>query len=208
MKERAYCKTCKQNVRPILTTTGTFPFTVVYHCDTCVGNIDTKDIRVDSFSFEECMEIAKYLEDGKPHPDYPDVANKVGTLHKCKKCKTMLGIKNYCNADFITSQMTCCEGLSCDKDDGLLVEKKSDADDLPTLRAQKILEIVNNIFEKTPPQSDSIFEFDRILWFITEIQLPGNSIIDALFLAEDEYRLVMDLFMLKCTEIGITRLRD
>ena len=216
MKTRAYCKTCKKDVRPVSTIINTPPYIISYKCETCASNINPADINVESLSFEECMEVAKCLEDGYPHPDYPDILNKVGTIHYCKKCKAVFGIKNYCNVDFMASQMACSECPSYYKKEegGKIkgfcseIEKKLGVVDLATLRAQKIMEIINNIFEKTPPQSDSIFEFDRILWFITEIELPRDDMIDELFLADDEYRMIMDVFMLKCTEIGVARLRN
>lgn len=226
MKERTFCKTCKKDVRPIFRwEPGDKLYSIAYNCEICNTDISPLDVNELPFSFDECVEVAKCLEVGKSHPDYTEIDKKIGTIHTCEKCGKMLDITNYCNSECLASE-TCEPECSCspcydtpekEKEAYLQFEKLSISEaeykkesvkyDLFELRKKKMLEIVNKIFEKAPPQSDSIFEFDRILWFITEIQLPRSDDIDEAFLDDIEYRFLMDLFILKCTEIGITRLR-
>ena len=206
MKERTQCKTCKTDVKPVVknadmieSVNGTVYMMTEYECPSCSGMIKESDISLSQFTLEDCVEIHDCVQNRKTHPDLRHDYEKIGDVKKCDNCGKITNVYTHAG---LTSNIHSCKACDFCKTSGTWGYDEAIGGGI--LWSERIYDEVCDLFEKicekVPPTSDSIMEFERIIWFIDSIHDGDNKCS-----TKDYEMMIKDKFINKCAELRLIR---
>ena len=207
MKERIRCKTCKTDVKPVAGNTEmiegsnkTVCVMTEYACPSCNGIVEESDIVLSRFTLEECIEIHNRVKNAEPHPDLGHDYGKIGDVKKCRECNKITNVCTHAGLTYDIGNHKACDFC---KTSGAY-EGYDEAIGGGIMWSERIYDQVCKLFEKicerVPPTSDSIMEFERIVWFVDSIH-DGDDKCST----KDYEMMIKDKFINKCAELGLIR---
>lgn len=209
MKQRAVCVTCETKVKPNSTSKliqdKEDPCITImdhnYSCPECEGKIDEKSVKWEHFDTNEAMKVLDCLQKGHEHQDViGGVDLKIGDTKTCRQCGNITDVVIYtgCIGSAKNSSSACrfCDNNAVLKGGEDFIEEYNNSCKM----YKKLDKVLDNLFVKFPPQSDSIFE----LYKIAHKVMPEMSKYDL-----PEYMLyITHRFLIKCAELDLITIED
>lgn len=183
-----------------------------YRCTYC-NYLDYYEIEEENYrslTIDEAVEVAKCLKEGRDHKYLEGhVDLPIGHEKKCKKCGRLTDVVEYNSclgySENYSTMCSCeekpypedwfepCDDKDCEFHKNVDTEKfRKEKDDYKVRD-----DIIEQIFEKYPPENDGILELDRIAYIFNTVYGKEST--------NGSRAYVFDSFMIYCAEKGMLR---
>ena len=203
MKYLSYCQKCEKEVKPVEDQPDDIRENANFTCQTCNSVVD-KPSPI-PFTLEEAVHAVKCLKNGKPHDESTRVNMRIGEVKRCDNCNTITDVVGYtgclpADSNFSTSCIDCdcddeMENCDCDCNIEKAIKQSNETDAF----YRQVRDIINQVCDVDPPVSDSMLEFDKMLWYVQNMHPDINKS------TQDYSNAVEYAFLPKCAELGILR---